>query len=67
VKAGTSFLLGVVVGVMAVVVADRARKMFREEDVEALKDRISEGLRGLERTVGSLTEGLTESLSKVSE
>jgi len=52
---------------MAVVVADRARKMFREEDVEALKDRISEGLRGLERTVGSLTEGLTESLSKVSE
>jgi len=64
VKAGTSFLLGIVVGVMAVVVADRARKMFREEDVEALKDRISEGLRGLEKTVGGFTEGLTEALSE---
>ena len=49
---------------MAVVVADRARKMFREEDVEALKDRISEGLRGLEKTVGGFTEGLTEALSE---
>jgi len=52
---------------MAVVVADRARKMFREEDVEALKDRISEGLRGLEKTVGAFTEGLSETLAKAND
>ena len=47
------------------VVIDRARKMIREEDVEELKDRISEGLRSLEGTVSGLAEGLTETFSEV--
>ena len=63
-KSGTSFLLGVVAGVLAVVVVDRARKMIREEDVDALRDRISDGLRSLEGTVSGLAEGLTETFSE---
>lgn len=62
-KSGTSFLLGIAVGVFAVVIIDRARKLIREEDVDALKDRISESLRSLEGTVGGLAEGLTETFS----
>ena len=62
-KAGTSFILGVVVGVLAVVVADRARKMIREEDVDALRDRISEGLKSLEGTVSGLAEGISGTFS----
>jgi hypothetical protein len=65
VKSGTSFLLGIAVGVLAVVIVDRARKMIREEDVEQLKDRISESLRSLEGTVSGLAEGLTETFSEV--
>ena len=61
-KAGTSFLLGIAVGVLAVVVVDRARKMIREEDVDALKDRISESLRSLEGTVSGLTDAFSEAL-----
>jgi hypothetical protein len=63
VKSGTSFLLGIAVGVLAVVVLDRARKMIREEDVDALKDRISESLRSLEGTVSGLAEGLTDAFA----
>ena len=66
-KAGTSFLIGIFVGVLAVVVVDRARKLIREEDVEALKDRISDGLRSLEGTVSGLAEGLTGALSEALE
>jgi hypothetical protein len=65
VKSGTSFLLGIAVGVLAVVVIDRARKMIREEDVEELKDRISEGLRSLEGTVSGLAEELSGTFSEV--
>jgi hypothetical protein len=65
VKAGTSFLLGIAVGVLAVVVVDRARKMIREEDVDALKDRIAEGLKSLEGTMSGLAEGLSETFSEV--
>ena len=63
-KASHSFFIGIVVGVLAVVALDRARKMIREEDVEALKDRISESLRDLEGTVSGLAEGLTESFAR---
>ncbi len=48
---------------MAVVIADRARTMFREEDVEALRNRISDGLKSLESTVSGIAEGITGSLS----
>jgi hypothetical protein len=65
VKPGTSFLLGIAVGVLAVVVVDRARKMIREEDVDALKDRIAEGLKSLEGTMSGLAEGLSETFSEV--
>ena len=63
-KFGSSFFLGVAVGVLAVVLVDRARKMIREEDVEALKERISDGLKSLEGTVTGLAEGLTSNLSE---
>jgi hypothetical protein len=65
VKPGTSFLLGFATGILAVVLLDRARKMIREEDVDALKDRISESLKSLEGTVSGLAEGLTETFSEV--
>jgi hypothetical protein len=57
--------LGIAVGVLAVVVVDRARKMIREEDVDALKDRIAEGLKSLEGTMSGLAEGLSETFSEV--
>lgn len=53
------------VGVFAVIVVDRARKMIREEDVEDLKERISESLRSLEGKVSGLAEGLAEGFSEV--
>jgi hypothetical protein len=59
--------LGIAVGVLAVVVIDRARKVIREEDVDALKDRISESLRSLEGTVSGLAEGLTDAFSEALE
>lgn len=46
---------------LAVVLADRARRLIREEDVEALKGRISDSLSNLE----GLAAGLTETLSEV--
>lgn len=64
-KSGTSFLLGIAVGVIAVVLIDRARKVISEEDVDALKDRISDSLRSLESKVNGLAEGLTETFSEV--
>ena len=57
--------MGIAVGVLAVVVVDRARKMIREEDVDALKDRIAEGLKSLEGTMSGLAEGLSETFSEV--
>ena len=66
-KLGTSFFLGVAVGVLSVIVVDRARKMIREEDVEALRERISEGLASLEGTVSGLAENLVSSLSEATE
>lgn len=63
-KASHSFFLGITVGLLAVLVIDRARKSIREEDVDALKDRISDSLRSLESTVTGLAEGLTETFSE---
>ena len=57
--------MGIAVGVLAVVVVDRARKMIREEDVDALKDRIADGLKSLESTVSGLAEGLSETFAEV--
>jgi hypothetical protein len=62
VKIGTSFLLGVVVGVLAVVAVDRARKLIQEEDVEALKDRIADSLKSLEGTVSGIAETFSEAM-----
>jgi hypothetical protein len=64
VRSATSFFLGVAVGVLAMVVVDRTRKALSEEDVEALKDRISDSLRSLEGTVSHFAEGLTETFSE---
>ncbi|HVT13461.1 MAG TPA: hypothetical protein VHE55_14445 [Fimbriimonadaceae bacterium] len=63
-KASHSFFLGIAVGLLTVLIVDRARKSFREEDVEALKDRISDSLQNLESTVAGLAEGLTETFSE---
>lgn len=49
------------------ILVDRARKMIREEDVEALKERISEGLKSLEGTVSGLAEELTSTLGEAFE
>lgn len=63
-KSGTAFLFGFAAGVLTVVAIDRARKLIREEDVDALKDKISESLRSLEGTVSGLAEGLSETFSE---
>lgn len=50
-------MLGVGVGALAVLLAARIREAVREEDVEELKDRISDNLKSLEDRLAHIAEG----------
>jgi hypothetical protein len=55
VRSSTSFVLGIVVGALAVVLGQRLREVVAEEDAEAIADRLTRQIQLLEeRTMGAV-------------